>query len=145
IDIFDDLSLYQLCHLVTNWKIPVNNQSKEFLEKFEYEIITFSFQRKLPSDFYCVLWFKAKYNHPEDLYRFIDKYRNLWQTDTFLRRQVTSILSRLLITNGVKVEKLLYSQISSGVTNTVTLANQILTFSEFENTNSRLNYYLFPK
>ncbi|MDE0536105.1 hypothetical protein, partial [Tenacibaculum sp. L6] len=93
----------------------------------------------------CVLWFKAKYNHPEDLYKFIDKYKNLWQTDTFLRRQVTAILSRLLITNSVKVEKLLYNQISSGITNTVTLANQILSFSDFERSNSRLNFYLFPE
>ncbi|KAA1244547.1 RNA-directed DNA polymerase [Aquimarina sp. RZ0] len=145
IDIFDDLSLYQLCSLVTNWEIPVNDKSKEFLSKFQSKITAFSFKRKLSSDFYCVLWFKAKYNHPEDLYRFIEKYKNLWQTDTFLRRQVTAILSRLLITNSVKVEKLLYNQISSGITNTVTLANQILTFSNLETTNSRLHFYLFPK
>lgn len=145
IDIFDDLSLYQLCNLVTNWEIPVNDKSKEFLKKFESKITALSFKRKLSSDFYCVLWFKAKYNHPEDLYKFIDKYKNLWQTDTFLRRQVTAILSRLLITNSVKVEKLLYNQISSGITNTVTLANQILSFSDFERSNSRLNFYLFPE
>src|SRR5690606_24862258 len=143
IDIFDDLSLYQLCNLVTNWEIPVNDKSKAFLKEFEEKITAFSFKRQLPSDFYCVLWFKAKYNHPEDLYRFIDNYKNLWQTDTFLRRQVTAILSRLLISNNVKVEKLLYNQISSGITNTVTLANQILTFSKLNNTNSRLNFYLF--
>lgn len=145
IDIFDDLSLYQLCNLVTKWEMPVNDKSKVFLKEFEGKITAFSFKRKLPSDFYCVLWFKAKYNHPEDLYRFVDKYKNLWQTDTFLRRQVTAILSRLLISNNVKVEKLLYNQISSGITNTVTLANQILTFSELNNTNSRLNFYLFPQ
>ncbi len=127
IDIFDDLSLYQLCNLVTKWKIPINDKSKEILISFEDKITSISFRRKLPSDFYCVLWFKAKYNHPEDLYRFIDKYQNLWQTDTFLRRQVTAILSRLLITNSIKVEKLLFNQISSGVTNTVTLANCQLT------------------
>lgn len=35
IDIFDDLSLYQLCNLVTNWEIPVNDKSKAFLKEFE--------------------------------------------------------------------------------------------------------------
>lgn len=145
IDIFDDLSLYQLCNLVTNWEIILNDDSKTFLKTFEKKIMAFSFRRKLPSDFYCVLWFKAKYNHPEDLFRFVDKYKNIWQTDAFLRRQVTAVLSRLLLTNNDKVEKLLYSQISSGITNTVTLANQILSFSELTNTNSRLNFYLFPK
>ncbi|MGB5943290.1 MAG: RNA-directed DNA polymerase [Leeuwenhoekiella sp.] len=145
IDIFDDLSLYQICNLVTNWEIPTTTTSKEFLKNFERKITAFSFRRKLSSDFYCLLWFKAKYNHPEDLYRFIDKYKNLWQTDTFLRRQVTAILSRLLTTKSDKVEKLLYNQISSGITNTVTLANQILSFSELEKSNKKLNFYLFPK
>ena len=132
--------MYILCILINELESPVNDKSQEFIEKFENKMFVFSFNRKLSSDFYCVLWFKAKYNHPDDLYRFIDKYKNLWQTDTFLRRQVTAILSRLLITNSVKVEKLLYNQISSGITNTVTLANQILSFSDFEKSNSRLNF-----
>jgi len=145
IDIFDDLSLYQLCLLVTQWEIPVNNDSKKFLQSFDDKITSFSFNRKLPSDFYCVLWFKAKYNHPEDLFRFISKYKNFWQTDTFLRRQVTAILSRLLITNSSKVKEMLYNQISSGITNTVTLANQILHFSGLARLDSKLNFYLFPQ
>ena len=76
IDIFDDLSLYQLCNLVTEWEIPVNDKSKEFIKKFENKITAFSFKRKLSSEFYCVLCFKAKYNHPDYFYRFIYKYKN---------------------------------------------------------------------
>ncbi|MCC7331786.1 MAG: RNA-directed DNA polymerase [Flavobacteriales bacterium] len=144
-DIFDDISLYQICLLVTQWEIPVNDQSKDFLSKFESKITAFSFKRKLPSDFYCVLWFKAKYNHPEDLLKFIEKYKNLWQTDSFLRRQVTAILSRLVVTNSKAVEKLLFNQISSGITNTVTLANQIFLFSKVERLDGKLSLYLFPK
>lgn len=144
IDIFDDISLYQLCFLVTQWEIPVNSSSKSFLAEFENKIITYSFRRKLPSDFYCVLWFKAKYNHPEDLFKFIEKYRNLWQADSFLRRQVTAILSRLVIINSKAVEKLLFNQISSGITNTVSLANQIYQFSYQEIFDKKLSFYLFP-
>ncbi|MCU0422316.1 MAG: RNA-directed DNA polymerase [Bacteroidia bacterium] len=145
IDIFDDISLYQICFLVTQWEISVNSETKTFLEDFEAKITTFSFKRKLPSDFYCVLWFKAKYNHPEDLLKFIEKYKNLWQTDSFLRRQVTAILSRLVITNSKAIEKILFNQISSGITNTVTLANQIYQFSYQELFDKKLSYYLFPK
>lgn len=145
IDIFDDLSLYQLCSLVTQWEIPINDQSKLFLKEFEKMITDFSFKRKIPSDFYCILWFRAKYSHPEELLKFINKYQNLWQTDSFLRRQVTSILSRLVITNSEAVEKLLFNQISSGITNTVTLANQIFHFSKIERLDKKLNYYLFPE
>jgi hypothetical protein len=145
IDIFDDLSLYQLCLLVTEWEIPINEKSKEFLIEFENLITKFSKSRKTPSDFYCLLWFKAKYSHPETLLKFINEFQYIWQTDSFLRRQVTAILSRLLITNNISVTKLLSSQISSGVANVVTLATQILTFSENEKLDFKLQTYLFPK
>ena len=119
--------------------------SKSFLKEFEKLITAFSIKRKIPSDFYCILWFRAKYSHPKELLNFINKYQNLWQTDSFLRRQVTSILSRLLITNNKTVIALLFNQISSGITNTVTLANQIFQFSNIERLDNKLNFYLFPK
>ncbi|HEY0744605.1 MAG TPA: RNA-directed DNA polymerase [Chryseosolibacter sp.] len=144
-DIFDDLSLFQICKLVAQWEVPTDEQSSKFLKEFEDRIIAFSFKRKLPSDFYCILWFKAKYSHPEDLLRFIEKYKNLWQVDSFLRRQVTAIFSRLLITNSKIVKEELFSQISSGITSTVTLANQIFKFSKLQHLDGKLNMYLFPK
>lgn len=72
------------------------------------------------------------------------KYKNLWQTDSFLRRQVTAVLSRLLITNEKDAEELLSSQISSGDPNTVTLASQIMLFKQLEKLNNKLSFYLFP-
>ncbi|MCC8089174.1 MAG: hypothetical protein LIO79_07925 [Rikenellaceae bacterium] len=143
-DIFDDISLYQICHLVSQWEIPVNEKSKEFLSVFEGKITSFSFKRKVSSDFFCVLWFKTKYNHHEDLMKFIDKYKNLWQTDSFLRRQVTAVLSRLLLTN-TKAKELLYTQLSSGILNSVTLSTQIFQFAKIEKLDKKLTYYLFPE
>ncbi|ANS76805.1 hypothetical protein AWM70_21295 [Paenibacillus yonginensis] len=145
IDIFDDISLYQLCYLLTQWEIPTNDEARKFLRGFEEHITKFSFERKIPSDFYCLLWFKTKYNHPEELLKFVVKYKNLWQTDTFLRRQVTATISRLLITNSKISEELLSSQISSGVPNTVTLASQIMMFNDLEKLDNKLIFYLFPK
>lgn len=145
IDVFDDISLYQICLLVTQWEIPINDKSTIFLNEFEKLITKHSFKRKHPSDFYCILWFKAKYNHPEDLLNFINQYKNIWQVDSFLRRQVTAILSRLLIINNKKVEDLLYSQISSGIISTSTLANQIFQFASYEKLDGKLSFYLFPK
>jgi len=145
IDIFDDISLYQLCHLVTQWEIPTSETSKEFLKEFEQQIISFSTKQKIPSHFYCILWFKAKYSHPEDLLSFISTYEKFWQTNSFLRRQFTAILARFLISNREKVKEYLYNQISSGITNTVTLANQIFQFSIIKSLDNKLNYYLFPR
>jgi Reverse transcriptase (RNA-dependent DNA polymerase). len=145
IDVFDDISLYQLCYLVTQWEILINDESDDFLKKFEDKITKFSINRKNSSDFYCIMWFKSKYSHPEDLLNFIKRYQYIWNNDTFLRRQVTSILSRLLFNNNKDVIKLLNNQISSGVSNTVTLANQIYFFKNSNALDSKTNFYLFPQ
>lgn len=77
IDVFDDISLFQICHLIAMWEIPISDNAKEFLTRIDSKIVSTSFIRKNPSDFYSAIWFKAKYNHPEDLLRFIKKYQNL--------------------------------------------------------------------
>ncbi len=145
IDFFDDISLYQICALVTSWEVPINDESNEFLQSINNTLVDASFKSKNPADFYSVLWFKAKYDHHEELLKFIKKYQNLWQADSFLRRQVTAVMGRLFITNSKEIEPLLYTQISSGITNTVSLANQIQRFSDIDNLDGKLRFYLFPK
>ncbi|MCG5495911.1 RNA-directed DNA polymerase [Ectothiorhodospira variabilis] len=145
VNVFDDISLYQISSLVTSWEVPVNDTSKEFLQKIDATLVGASFKSKNPADFYSVLWFKAKYDHSEELLKFIKKYQNLWQADSFLRRQVTAVMGRLLITNSKEIESLLYTQISSGVANTVSLANQIQRFCSIDSLDGKLRFYLFPK
>jgi hypothetical protein len=144
-DIFDDISLYQICVLITSWEVLINNDTKDFLSRIDNHLVEASFKNKNPADFYSVLWFKVKYDHPEELLKFIQKYQNLWQSDSFLRRQVTAVMGRLMITNSKEVDSLLYTQVSSGITNTVALANQILHFSKIEKLDEKLRFYLFPQ
>jgi len=145
IDVFDDISLYQICALITAWEIPLNTDTKDFLSRVDEYLIGKAFEHNNPADFYSVLWFKAKYDHPSELLKFVKKYQNFWQSDSFLRRQVTAVMSRLLVTNSKDVDALLYTQISSGVTNTVSLANQIQLFSQLDKLDGKLCFYLFPK
>jgi len=130
--------------LITTWEVPLNKHAQEFLIQVNDCLVSASFKSKNSADFYSVLCFKAKYNHSEELLKFIKKYQNLWQSDSFLRRQVTAIMGRLLNTNSKDVEALLYTQISSGVTNTVSLANQIQLFSQVGALDKKLRFYLFP-
>ena len=145
IDVFDDISLYQICSLITSWEIPINDASKEFLQSISATVISAAFRSKNPADFYSVLWFKAKYDHSEELIEFIKKYQNLWQADSFLRRQVTAVMGRLLVTSSNEIESLLYTQVSSGIVNTVSLANQIQRFANIDSLDGKLRFYLFPK
>lgn len=145
LDVFDDISLFQIANLVTLWEVPLKDSAAEFLASIDQRLVAAAFNSKNPADFYSALWFKAKYNHSEGLYGFVKKYQNLWQSDSFLRRQVTAVMARLLITNSNEVEELLRLQISSGVVSTVSLANQIRYFSTIQGLDNKLTFYLFPK
>jgi hypothetical protein len=145
INVFDDISLYQICYLITLWEVPLNDHAKEFITRVDAKLLAELFKRKNTSDLYSVLWFKAKYSHPQDLLKFVKKYKNLWQSDSFLRRQVTGVMARLLITNSNEVDDLLKLQVSSGVASTVSLANQIQNFSVLAKLDTKLSFYLFPK
>jgi hypothetical protein len=145
ISIFDDISLFQLTNLVTTWFIPYTTDTRDFLIKFEDQIIQFSKKRKQPTDFFCLLWFKAKYSAPKVLIDFIYNFQNIWENDLFLRRQVTGVLARLLYLNDIKINRLLDAQFLSGNINIVTLANQLKLNSELDNMDNKINLYLFNK
>lgn len=144
LSVFDDISVFQVCDLVTAWTIPTSRSAQTFLDSFDSEIARLSFSGKRPSGFFSVLWFRAKYYHPLKLNDFIRQYVNLWQSDSFLRRQVTAVLARTLMSDPDKVQSLLESQIAAGNPSTISVANQILSFRKLTTTNKKLTFYLFP-
>jgi hypothetical protein len=143
--LYDDISLFNICKLITTWDVKTDENGDIFLKEFNEKLNTFSVKRKNPFDFYCLLWVKSKYEHPEKLYSFIIKYENIWQTKPFLRRHVTAIMARLLPFKEDKVRTFLEKQISTGETQIVSIANHILTFSILSKAESKVNMYLFPK
>ena len=145
LDVFDDVSLIQVCQLLTAWEIPIGDTSKQFLKEIDTVLTKKSFNIKRPSSFYALLHFKAKYSHPDELLSFLQKYKNLWGTDTFLRRQVTAVFSRLYKGNEQTVKPMLEAQLASGIPSTVTLANQIIQFAEADKIDFKLRSYLFTK
>ena len=148
INIFDDISLFQLTNLVTTWIVPCTTEADKFLTSFENKIMEISKTRKLPTDFFCLLWFKAKYKPPELLFNFIQQYQNIWQKDLFLRRQVTGVFARiyhLKDNNKMNIAKLFNAQFLSGNINVVTLASQIKINSQLDSIDNKFTSYLFNK
>ena len=143
LSVFDDISLFGISELLTEWEIPVTDYSKKFLDEAEKSINNLSWEQ--PSGFYALIWFKAKYSNPEDLYRFLKKYENFWKTDAFLRRQATAILSRLSKIDAKEKSPLLIQQISSGNIGVVSVANQISMFEMLNHVEGKLGLYLFPE
>jgi hypothetical protein len=140
LDIRDDISLFYLCQVFTSWNIPIDNDASNFIKQFYNSISRIDD----PFQFYCLIWIKAKYDHPEDLLNFIDKYKNNWQKTVFLRRQVTGILSRLYLYDKERVRKLLNEQLQTGIMDVVSLSNQIEMFTGIENLDTKLKFYIFP-
>jgi hypothetical protein len=142
---FDDISLFQITKLVSEWNIPNNNQTYPFIKEFIEVLDAKVFKQLHPLDFYCSIWIKSKYFHPEDYMRFILKYQNYWEKDSFLRRQVVGSLARVYMYDRTKVTHILETQMTSGLIDTVSIANQLLSFSKIETLDKKLTPYLFPQ
>lgn len=141
----DDISLFQVSKLITDWKIPLNESGDEFINVALKKIRQFSEKRKQIFDFYCLLWVMSKYSHPKKLLEFIERYKGIWNSHPFLRRQVTSIMARLLNFNEYKVRKFLDNQISTAEQQVVSSANNILNISHIDKIEGKVKMYLFPK
>ncbi|EMJ48391.1 RNA-directed DNA polymerase [Leptospira santarosai] len=140
-EFYDDISKFQIVKLLNEWKIPRNEEGFQFIKeidkKLKFSTNTF--------DFYCSLWFKAKYSDPEELLSFIRKYTNFWAKHSFIRRQTTAVLSKLLTVKEIEAKKILEVQISSGLQDTVSIATSIQTFSRMEKLESKVQMYFFPE
>lgn len=145
LNLFDDISLFNISKLITDWKVPLNTHGDLFIEKVIQLVLSFSTKRKNSFDFYCVIWLMTKYSHPDDLYRFIQTKEYIWKSTPFLRRQITSVLSRLLPYKEDKVKKILQHQIATSESQVVSVANSLLLFQSLDKVESKVKMYLFPQ
>lgn len=141
----DDISLFSICKLITDWDIPLTKEGDEFIDEAIKKIKSFSIERKQIFDFYCLLWIRTKYDHPEDLYKFIFDYKGIWNSHPFLRRQVTSIMGRLYLYKEDKVRKFLDNQISTAEQQVVSTANNLINLKNLDIIEGKVKMYLFPQ
>ena len=143
---YDDLTLYELVKLSTDWKIPTRNaQASQFIKNFNGYLSAWYRKRRSPYDFYCYLWFRTKYDTPKKLLQFLLDKRYIWQPVAFLRRQAIASMARLYNTYPKEIESLLSAQIASGDQNVASVANQLLGFRELKTFDKKLLFYIFPK
>jgi hypothetical protein len=144
LDVFDDISLFQISNLLTGWEFPRSQRALERIEALDAQIIKLGFALKEPSGFHAILWFKAKYSSQLELLEFLKKYQNLWQSNSFLRRQATACMARTFGVPGGAAAKILSQQALSGVPSTVSVATQLTQFSETLKIEQKVRLYLFP-
>lgn len=145
IDPFDDLSLFQISDLVTKWKIPLNKRGNDFIGSVQSKLKEHSAKKKDAQSFFALLWFMSKYENVDEFGKFLVRYRNIWQNNSFLRRQATASMARFGCSPTDKQIELINHQAMSGVLTTVSVANQLIQFSGYTTLPFDLNAYLFPK
>lgn len=140
----DDIALFQIIHLLTDWKISIGKVSYKFLRDVDIFLKKHFRLRESPYDFYCYLWFKSKYSGPKDLVKFIKDTSYIWNKYSFLRRQVISVLPRLYRYQKNWVRNLLRQEKNGGDINTASVALQIEYFTEIDKMDNKLKFYIFP-
>jgi len=139
---YDDVSLYLLVKVLTDWEIPFNKEGKKFVKNI-FNILV----KKEPTafEFYCYLWFAAKYARPNKLLGEILSKKRIWKQDPFLARQVVSVMPRLLPFKEEAVRKLLEEQMAFGPRDAASVAQNIKELSQLEKVPTKLRSYLFPR
>lgn len=140
LDTKDDIALFYIADLITKWNLPTDSNAEQFVKRVLKHISLLE-----PFHFFCSLWIRAKYDHPDELLRFIIQYENKWKKEPFLRRQVTAVMARVYKSDTKKVEVLLKDQSKSNDISTVSIANHLLDFIEMTQLDFGVNGYLFPK
>jgi hypothetical protein len=142
--LIDDVSLFQIINIITDWEIRIGKRSSLFLSEID-KFLNDNFRlRRSPFDFYCYIWLKAKYSKPKVLMDFIENYSYIWTMHPFLRRQIVAVLPRLFPYFKKKIRDLLNQQLSSGDVNVISIALQIEEFTRVKKLDNKLKYYIFP-
>jgi len=140
---YDDVTLYQLCQLITDLDIPFTTTGKAFITAVNKLL------QPAVSDFdlYCYIWFLAKYGEPHIIMTLIEHTKERWRNEQFLARQVVSILPRCLRYNENITKRLLDDQMTSGPRDAASVATSINSLLNTELLASHDKYlfrYLFP-
>lgn len=141
VNVYDDVTLFHLSKLLTNWTIPRNKHGKEFVKEF---LLIF----KKPNtvfELYCYLWVAAKYAKPNQLLSIIASNKKIWSQEPFLTRQVVSVLPRIRPFKPDEVTKIFEEQISIGPKDAASVAHNIKEIEQLDSLGKRLSPYLFYK
>ena len=138
---YDDISLYFIVKLLTDWHIPYNKLGKSFVKHILKLLKKDEFTK---FQFYSYLWFAAKYERPNKILGCIQTQKKLWKQDAFLARQVMSITPRVLPFKEDVVASLLEEQISFGPRDAAFVAQNINELAKLKKLPQKLRMYLFP-
>lgn len=141
VNVYDDVTLFHLSKLLTDWTILKNKHGTKFVN----QVLKIFAKPKSVFEFYCCLWISAKYAKPSDLLSIIVSSKPLWSQEPFLTRQVVAVLPRIRPFKPEKVTEILEEQISIGPEDAASVAHNIKELETVDSLSKKLKPYLFPE
>ena len=141
-DLYDDANRFGFVSAVVDWAVPLDASGLAFVrqvrKKFETPVSAF--------DWLCWLFFLAKYGQPHEVLTTAQAGKKFGAKEPFFARQRMAVLTRGL---GIKPEMVVSqwrSEISTGYSDSASVANNLLNFSSlaFPTKQNRFYLYLFP-
>ena len=96
-------------------------------------------------DFYCYLWFSAKYSEPDQLYNVLISNKRIWFKEIFLRRQVLAVLPKIYPEKPKSTITLINELSNKGPDDVTSVGITLLKLLNIEKYPKGMNLYLFPK
>jgi hypothetical protein len=125
------------------WSVPHNASGIAFAREIAARLSL----AKGPFAWFFRVYLLAKYGEPHEVLTASGQARKFHAKEPFFARQRMAVLSRALELNEWIVEKAWTTEVSSGTTDSASVASNMLRLlrSGFPNKNSRDHYYLFPR
>jgi len=138
----DDVTRVELVTAILDWSPPRSPSGRRFLDRVRKQLET----PKSMSDWQCWFLFLCKYGKPHEALTAYEQSRDVRRREPFLARQATALLCRAYPVNAKRVRALWEREISTGLSDSASVAVNLMHFSEadFPGKKDRAYRYLFP-
>ena len=141
VNYYDDITLFNLVQVITEWIIPKTKTGYSYIKVFDRKLQGYESR----FDLYCYLWFSAKYLPQNKLLSLIHNTKDKWLYDSFLSRQIASLLPRIYNFRRIKHDELSHMILATGLKSPTSIIINQRDLRQLEKLNNRLNLYLFPQ
>ncbi|MEO6112360.1 MAG: RNA-directed DNA polymerase [Nitrospiraceae bacterium] len=141
-ELYDDTTRFTLVEALVKWQIPFNKEGKSFVRK----VVTRIQHHASPFEWTCYVFFLAKYGEPHEVLTVAGQLKAYGSVESFFARQRIAVLPRGFGINDKIVLNQLRREVSTGLGDAASVANNLLGFvrKPFPAHRNREYWYLFP-
>ncbi|WOD40545.1 RNA-directed DNA polymerase [Nodosilinea sp. E11] len=139
--IYDGVALFYIVKLLTDWQIDTDEKSVSYINRISLVIRSLD---DVSMNYYCLIWFAAKYFKPNEIIGLIQSTESVWKSDNFLSRQVVSVVPRYMDFRQDRAIDFLDAELTRGIEDSASVAGNIKFIRGLKKMPFRLNSYLFP-